>query len=254
MHPILLQFGPFTLYSYGAFCTLGMLLGTLLIAWQLKWRVGTYDFLPSWILVLVLAGFLGARALNAFYHPQLFWASPLEFILSSGGLVLYGGFFAGIVAFYVLAQRSPYSLVTLADSFAPGVLLGVAFGRLGCFLAGCCYGTPCSIEALAVHYPSPHATLGMAMHAVQLYEAFGLLLLILWMLPVSKQRVWKGFNISLFFFGYGVLRFFMELLRGDKLLIDGQLSVSQWFSLLAVAIGLLLWMRSHREKNAYRLD
>jgi prolipoprotein diacylglyceryltransferase len=62
--------------------------------------------------------------------------------------------------------------------------------------------------------------------------------------------VWKGFNISLFFFGYGLLRFFMETLRGDKLLIDGQLSVSQWFSLLALAIGLVLWMRSHREMNA----
>lgn len=250
MYPILLQLGTFTIYSYGALCALGMLAGTLLIAWQLKRRVGTDDFLPSWILLIVFGAFLGSRGLNAFYHPELFWANPLQFMLSSGGLVLYGGFFGGLLAFYLLAKRSPYSIVTLADAFAPGVLLGVALGRIGCFLAGCCYGTPCAIDALAAHYPASHATFGIGVHAVQLYETFGLLALVVWMLPFSQKRVWKGFNISLFFFGYGLLRFFMETLRGDKLLVDGQLSVSQWFSLLALAIGLVLWMRSHREMNA----
>jgi len=250
MHPILFQFGNFTLYSYGLLVALGLFSGTALIAWQLKRRVGTNDFLPSWILVIMLSALFGSRSLSAFYHADLFWANPLQFMLSSGGLVLYGGFFGGILAFYLLARRSPYSIVTLADAFAPGVLLGVALGRIGCFLAGCCYGTPCPVDALAVHYPSHHATFGMGVHAVQLYEAIGLLAFVAWMLPFSQKRVWKGFNISLFFFGYGLLRFFMEALRGDKLLIDGQLSVSQWFSLLALAIGLVLWMRSHREMNA----
>lgn len=250
MHPILFQFGNFTLYSYGLLLALGMLSGTALIAWQLKRRVGTYDFLPSWILVIMLSALVGSRSLSAIYHPELFWANPLNFIFSSGGLVLYGGFFGGLLAFYLLARLSPYSIVTLADAFAPGGLLGVALGRIGCFLAGCCYGTPCAIDALAVHYPSHHATFGLGVHAVQLYETFGLLALVAWMLPFSQKRIWKGFNISLFFFGYGLLRFLMETLRGDKILIDGQLSVSQWFSLLAVAIGLLLWMRSHREMNA----
>ena len=246
MHPILFQFGQWTIYSYGAMVALGMIAGTSLIAWQLKWRVGTYNFLPTWIFVIMLIAFLGARGLNAFYHSAHFWANPLDFMLHSGGLVLYGGFLGGLLAFYVLAKRSPYSIVTLADAFAPGVLLGVALGRIGCFLAGCCYGTPCAINALAVHYPSTHVTLGLGVHAVQLYEVVGLLALVAWMVPISKNRIWKGFNISLFFFGYGLLRFFTESLRGDKILIDGQLSVSQWFSLLALAIGLVFWLRSHR--------
>jgi phosphatidylglycerol:prolipoprotein diacylglycerol transferase len=240
MHPILFQWGCFTLYSYGVMVALGMLVGTGIIAVQLKRRIGVNDFLPTWILIIMLSAFIGARSLHALYYPDLFWANPLAFMCSTGGLVWYGGFLGGLLAFLGLAYRSAYAVLPLADAFVPGVLVGLALGRVGCFLAGCCYGTPCLIEALAVHFPVGHPLYDVGVHPVQLYESLGALVLVGAMYLGGKHTSRAGLNMTIFLLGYGVLRFALEYLRGDKLMLAQTLSASQWMSLLAILAGLCL--------------
>lgn len=239
MHPILFQFMDLTVYSYGFMIALGMILGTIFIAKQLHKSVGDFEFLPIWILLMMIAAFLGARGLHAFYFPDLFWQNPLGFMLLNGGLVWYGGFIGGLMVFLLLAWRSRYSLWSLVDAFLPGVLLGLALGRIGCFLAGCCYGTICQIQQLAVKFPLHHPSLGQGVHPVQLYESFGaFLLMALMLVPISPHQ--RGRNALIFCIGYGLLRFGLEFLRGDKLIIHNTISASQWISLLFVVVGIIL--------------
>jgi phosphatidylglycerol:prolipoprotein diacylglycerol transferase len=241
MHPILFQFMDFTVYSYGCMIAVGMIFGTLLIARQLQKSVGDFEFLPTWIFLMMLSSFFGARGLHAFYFPDLFWQNPLQFILFGGGLVWYGGFIGGLMAFLLLAYRSRHSFWQLVDAFLPGVLLGLAFGRVGCFLSGCCYGTLCQIQGLAVQFPIHHPSVGQEVHPVQLYESMGAFLLMLVMLmPMSSYQ--RGRNAVIFCIGYGLLRFGLEFLRGDKLIVQDTLSASQWISLFFVLLGILLWI------------
>jgi len=247
MHPILWQGFGFALYSYGLLVGLGILSGTGLAYARMKKRFGNADFLIPWMIVVMIAAFFGARALHAVYFPDLFWEDPLRFIFKTGGLVWYGGFFAAFGTFLLLAWRSAYPALALTDALAPGALLGLAFGRIGCFLAGCCFGKPCATEWLAVRYPElAHPTHGLAVHPVQLYESAGALVLLGLTLLIEKKIKGDGLATGLFLAGYGVLRFILEMLRGDTIQVEA-LSASQWISIGSFIIGLILILLAMRK-------
>jgi phosphatidylglycerol---prolipoprotein diacylglyceryl transferase len=254
MHPILFQAMGLTFYSYGLMVGLGILAGTALILARLRQQVpAALPYALPWLAVTVLAGLIGARVFYAFYFPAHFLADPMAFLLSSGGMVWYGSLFSGIAALLIQICRARQPLLPVLDAMLPPALLGLALGRIGCFLAGCCYGQPCPTAWYAVHYPATHATQGIGVSPVQLMEsggALGLLGLIIaverWMPALPGQAI-AGRSTGLFCVGYAVLRFLLETQRGDALLFS-TLSASQWMSVFLGGIGTLLLLRSTRSK------
>jgi phosphatidylglycerol:prolipoprotein diacylglycerol transferase len=175
-----------------------------------------------------------------------------------GGLVFYGGFIAAAAAGYFYSKKHGVSVPVLADCLSPALAMGQAIGRWGCFFAGCCYGKPTLLPwGVSFSDPASLAPLNVNLHPVQVYEAVGsvAISLILWRLFVKKPHWAPGQIFWLYVLLYGILRFFMEMLRGDER--GGQwanLFPSQMIAIAAVLVSSSLLIAHHaspEEKTAH---
>jgi phosphatidylglycerol:prolipoprotein diacylglycerol transferase len=206
----------------------------------------------------VVVALVGAKVLMILTDFSYFAANPREIfsysMLMAGG-VFYGGFLAALffTIWYVRVQK--LSFWRLTDVLAPAVALGQSVGRLGCFSAGCDYGTRTSLP-WGVVFTSRFANevagvpLGVRLHPTQLYESLATLVifaLLLWRFPRRK----RDGEIFLSYLGlYAVARFFLEFLRGDEdrgFVFHHLLSTSQFIALLVlVGVGVVfVWRRAH---------
>ncbi len=140
-----------------------------------------------------------------------------------------------------------------ADLFSPPIALGLFFGRIGCFLAGCCYGKETSLPwGITFTNPNSLAQLNIPLHPTQLYEAAGGLAIFFILIWKAKQKTFDGQIFWLFLFVYSVLRFFIEMVRGDPrgFVFQNLLSTSQGIgALLAiVSIFMLFYLKKHRRR------
>ena len=248
------------LFGYGFFVLLGFLCGTALaqrrlraVGWppDLAFRVG------FWIL---LAGVVGARAFFLAQHGGDGFAGKsvvqgLGYIvnLPDGGLVLYGGVIAGTLAYlaFCFAMRLPP--LRLADILTPSVLVGIAFGRLGCLMNGCCYGDVCTLP-WAITFPelSPAYVMminrgfllpgeTVPLHPTQVYSTISATLLAVATSLYFWRRNGDGSVVALGLVGYALHRFLVEFLRGDELgQLGTGLTISQLISLGIAALGVAL--------------
>ena len=177
--------------------------------------------------------------------PALFSARYL-----TGGFVFYGGLLGALGAVGLFCRRRKLAFGPLGADLVPAVPLFHAFGRVGCFLAGCCYGIPAPAGWWGVTFSQALlAPNGVALVPVQLYEAAGCLLLFL-LLDRLARRGWSGGQLLPVYLSlYGAFRFLLEFLRGEGARgFWGPLSTSQWVALatLAAALPVLLWQQSKR--------
>ena len=194
-----------------------------------------------------------ARACHAIERDCFAWA---EFW--NGGLAYYGGLIVASVAGIRFLRREGFPVGKGVDIVGAVLPLGLFFGRLGCFLGGCCFGLP-SHSALAVVFPggSPasyeQAELGLLrdkglpslpVYPTQLYEALGCLALAAWLLLRTQPRKrFDGQVLLSFLIGYAVLRFALEFIRADDRGVFFGLSTSQWIGLGSVIACAAIWQR-----------
>jgi len=240
MHPVLWSFGPVHLYSYGMMLAIGFL-AAMAVAERRAQAAGLDPHRIQTLGLLALAaGLLGARIGYVLLNLPLFLDHPGEiFRVDHGGLVFYAGFAAGIIAgiLYILKAKLPLG-VTL-DLMIPSVVLAHAFGRVGCFLNGCCYGKPSSLP-WAVVFPGDV----VARHPTQLYEAAALVAIFFFLRRVARRSAPPGTVVLVYGLAYGTWRFFVEFLRGDNPIVGGGLTMFQWWSIALVLVcGLILPFR-----------
>ena len=175
MIPELFHAGPFHLRSYGVMMAIAFLVGTWLGLREARRLSLDEDKLVNVILLTLVASILGARALYVIEHLAEFrreWGDV--FALWQGGLTLYGGIVAGTLVGLGSARRMGLPRWVVADALTPSLALGTMFGRVGCFLNGCCYGRPTTLP-WGVHFPpGSFATLEFGdtpVHPSQLYNA-----------------------------------------------------------------------------------
>lgn len=242
MHPVL--FGP--VKSYGLLLAVSFLVGIGLSVRRGRPRGLTPDLVIDISFGVLVSSLIGVRLAYVLTHLGEFDPWYRAFYVWDGGLVLHGGVLLAILTVWWLCRRRGVPFLLLADVLAPGVALGIGITRIGCFLAGCCFGAPTG-GACAVHFPlaSPAGRVfgSAGLHPAQLYSSaagflvFGLLLL--W----ERRPARTGATFGRFLFLYGATRFGLEFWR----YIDPEsrawlgLSDDQWISLaLVVAGGLLL--------------
>lgn len=269
MYPELIHFGDFPIHTYGVLLA-AALLAALFVAARLARRDGLpperiYD-LGVWILI---AGLVGSKLLLFFVDPE-YRADPLRFFsldfLRSGG-VYYGGFLGGLAAAAWLIRRHKLDFWKTVDALAPGVALGQAIGRQGCFAAGCCYGKPTNLP-WGIHFTAAgHANTGVPiydefghdlyLHPTQLYESFVMLAVFLLLYWLHGHKRFNGQVFITYAAVYAFLRFLIEFFRGDfRGSVAGVndalgISTSQLISLL-VGIGamIFLFVRLRQTKTA----
>lgn len=249
MHPILFQIGPVIIYTYGFLVFLGVLSGYFVCVRAAR-RQGiekkTFSDIFFWVIV---AAFLAARIVYVFVEFDSFQSDPFGVLFSRSGFVFYGGVIGAILALYFLSKRYKLGFLTLTDIFCLGVPLGHAFGRLGCFFYGCCYGRPTELLC-GVRFPpdSPAGASGLKVLPVQLFEAGALLLIFAVLLALNRRKRFTGQIVLSYFLLYGITRFILEFFRGD---FRGEvlfLSTSQFFSLVGVLAGVFLWKKWSRRR------
>ena len=244
MHPIAFQLGPLTIHWYGIFIATAFLVGV----WTANRRGLRYGLDPQRIsdlaMWLLVGGIIGARALHVIsYWDAEFKGKPLLeiFKIQNGGLVFYGGFIGAAVAGTIFAAWRKLPWLKTADALAPSIALGSVFGRIGCLMTGCCYGTRCDLP-WAIRFPEEHETHGLLVHPTQLYDSFANLLLYLGLAWLYRRKKYDGQVFAVFLIGYAVLRSTVELFRGDYQAgeIHAGLTPGQLVSVGIVAVGIAL--------------
>ena len=259
MHPILLHIGPLTIHTYGALYALGIFTAVALSEYLYRRDGGEPETIIDLALPVVIGILIGARALFIIVEYEYYLRNPMEIImLWKGGLVFYGGLMGGALAFIITARVKKLELWHLADTVAPGVALGHALGRLGCFFAGSCYGSPTDVP-WAVIYSDPNSLardiIGVPVHPTQLYSAAFLTLLSAILVFIGSRSAFRGQVIASYGILYGTFRFFIEFLRGDPrgtvALADIALSTSQAASLVLVpfSIAAYIYLRRRGASN-----
>ena len=245
MYPILFKLGPFTVYTYGFFIFLGILFGYMAIAKEAVKRGIDRNVFSTIIFWTVIFGFLGAKILYILIEFNYFLKEPLSMIRS--GFVFYGGVISGITALYFLARKQEIKFLKLADITVVGLTLAHAFGRLGCFFYGCCYGRPTN-SFIGVLFPpdSPAGYLGVKLIPVQLISSFFLFLLFLVLLRLKQHKKFDGQITLYYIFLYSIFRFIIEFFRGDPRGMIFSLSTSQFISLILIVISIFFWIALRR--------
>ena len=228
MHPILFQFGWLKLPSYGLMVASGYLAGIYYIFRKAEAAGLKKEDLSDLVFYSVLGGMLGAKLFYAATYWGSFGDSSADrfvYLLRNFryGFVFYGGLIGGSAGFFLTARKKKMPWPRAADVFAPALSLGHAFGRIGCFMAGCCYGSP-TMCALGVTFTDPASEvnpryLGVPVHPTQLYEAAGNIVIFL-ILNAALNRTFKGklptgAVLGIYALLYSMLRFSLEFLRGD---------------------------------------
>ena len=251
MYPQLLHYGRFFLPTYGFLVALGVLIG-LWISVRNSERLGI-DGDKAWNLgiLVVLCGIIGAKLLYVINEGMSLRDIFSIETLQAGG-VFSGGLIAAFIAAAWYVRRHHMPALGTCDAFAPGLALGHAIGRIGCFAAGCCYGKE-THHFWGVVFTNPLAKqitgtpLNVPLEPTQLFESAVELANFFFLMWLLKRRKFDGQVFGAFMFIYGVARFFLEFLRDDPgrgSVFGGAMSGTQLIAIgLVVAGGLIWWLR-----------
>lgn len=197
-------------------------------------------------LVIMMAGFIGARLTHVFYEEFEFYKSfPLEvFKFWKGGFVYFGGFALAFICVLIYLKQKKETFLKWADFFTPYLSLSYALGRLGCFFEGCCYGSYCELP-WAVNQQ----------HPTQLYMLLSEAILLFSLIQIRTQlKSWfttQGNFFLSWVIGHAACRFIIENYRADD---RGQiilhLSISQWISACLMIIGLYYLIHNNNSENS----
>src|ERR1044071_4546755 len=177
MHPILFRIGTWPVYSYGVLLALAYLAGLQLAVVRAR-RAGLDGAKVMDLgIYLIIAALIGAKLMLIAVDFNYFRHQPRELLsLVRAGGVFYGGVIAARLVGLWLVRRYQLPAWTVADLAAPGIAIGHIVGRLGCLMAGCCYGKPTTVP-WAITFTNPVASLNVGtplqvpLHPTQLYDA-----------------------------------------------------------------------------------
>ena len=250
MHPYLFHIGSWGQPTYGLLVAFGMLSG-LVVLFRLS-RLQGLDPDKMWntAFLAIFSGVIGAKLLMFLVDFGYYSKHPAEIFslgtLQAGG-VFSGGLVLALAVCWWYMRRNNIPFLRAADCFAPGLALGHAFGRIGCFAAGCCYGHPTHVP-WAVVFTNPTSQvdvnlLGVPIHPTQLYEMiveFANFALLYWLI---KRKRFEGQIVGTYMFIYGIARFFLEFLRGDpgRGEVFGIITGTQLIAIGLVIAGGILW-------------
>jgi phosphatidylglycerol:prolipoprotein diacylglycerol transferase len=224
------------------------------MAWQGNKLFGlTFDQSNSLFILLVLAGVIGGKLFLIFEDPSFYLTNPKK-LASGSGFVFYGSFLLAIPTMLWFFKKNKVPTLPMLDVMAVVTCIVHGFGRIGCFMAGCCYGKP-TTSMLGVIFIDPTCQaepLNTPLHPTQLYEA-GFIFIILTMLLIFKNRKqFDGQFFLVYLIAYAMGRGVLEFVRGDLergFVINGILSNSQLTSLIIVSIALYFYVKLKRNAN-----
>jgi phosphatidylglycerol:prolipoprotein diacylglycerol transferase len=251
MHPVLFTIplaGGLKVHAYGLMVAVGFLAALAWVRRQARHEGVSPQAMTDLAFWLMIAAIVGSRIAFIIVDWRYYVRDPFAALrIWEGGLVFYGGLIGCILTAWYYLRRHQLNFWQVADIFMPGVALGHAFGRIGCFLAGCCYGKTCDARAwYAVTFPGLPESLappGVPLYPTQLIESAANFLVFALLAWRSRKKAFDGQILLLYLITYAILRGAIELLRGDRergFVLQGWLSTSQLISLILLVAALLV--------------
>ena len=256
MYPIAFKIGSLSIHWYGIMAACGFMIASWLLERNRDYAKLSKDQCATLLIIAMIAGILGARI---FYVVQFFHQYQDNlikiFFIHEGGLVFYGGFILAFASIIFYTRKNYLDSIRVLDVFAPAMATAHGFGRIGCFLNGCCFGR--ATESFW-GVTAPQETLlymqtgGLPVHPVQLLEAGeNLLFAVLYFYLVRKAP--RGVAVATYLLSYGILRFINEFARGDHKLIMNLFTPAQLIGVFLIAGGgtmLFVFLRRKEQKSA----
>lgn len=261
MYPELFNFGEFTLHSYGFFIGLGTYLSFLFLSKSLNKSLSIpEDDIVKLFLLLIIVSFVGGKVFFYLEDFSFYVENPKYFIRNIGnGFVFYGSLIFTIPTMILFFKKQKWPVWEVLDHMAITVCIVHLFGRIGCFMAGCCYGLPTDLP-WGITYSNPICAadpLNVPLHPTQIYEVMMILCIGLFLFYLLKYK--HQFNGQIFLtylILYSIGRSIIEVYRGDVargFIVDDWISHSQGISIVLIVITVFIYLnkRKEKEKNNY---
>ncbi len=248
MNKIAMSIGPFSVTWYSICILTGIIIASILICKESKKFNISIDFVLNLIFWCVIFGLLGARIYYVLFNLDYYLMYPSEIIkVWNGGLAIHGGIIAGIITLIIYCKKNNVNVLRMTDIATPGVILAQAIGRWGNFFNAEAHGGIVSKSFLqSLHIPkfiiNGMYINGNYYHPTFLYESFFCVIGFLILFFFRKTKKTKlGNTTALYLIWYGIVRFFVESLRTDSLML-GNLKMAQVISLIMIVIGIIMFI------------
>jgi phosphatidylglycerol:prolipoprotein diacylglycerol transferase len=255
MHPILVKIGPITIHTYGFLLAVGVLSAIGLCLVLAKKQGLDTKVLADFIFYTILVGLVGAKLFLLVTEFKYYSSHPgqIKDLITSAG-TFYGGLICGglFAAWYI--RKHKMNFMVLGDIMGPAIALAHFFGRMGCFMAGCCWGREAHHCAVAVEFTSKETStgvpLGTPLYPTQLVESILNLINFIILMILYRGKKFSGQVFSIYIFNYSIIRFFVEFFRGDDdrgYVFGGMdhpftsLSVPQLISIIGIITAIILY-------------
>ncbi len=249
----LFSIGPVTVHGYGLMIAIGIIVSVVMATHRAKKKSMSDDVVMNIAIIGVAAGFVGAKLLYVIVEFNNFLKNPLA-VLGSEGFVVYGGIIAGVTAVIVYCKIKKIIFLEYFDLTAPSIAIAQGFGRIGCFLAGCCYGKQTESFIGVVFPEGSFAPAGVKLYPTQLISSAGDFLITIILLLYTKKAKHTGNVGAMYLMLYGVGRFLVEFLRSDERGAVGYLSTSQFISIGIMIVAIFMFIKNRKLNSSLKCD
>ena len=237
----LFSIGPFTVYGYGLMIAIGILAAYV----TAEYRAKKYGLDPDKIFYLVIwavvGGFAGAKVLYFLTRLKDIMENPRVLLDLADGFVVYGGIIGGIFSAMAYCKIEKLPFLKYFDLVMPSVALAQGFGRIGCFLAGCCYGRETDSALGIVFHNSSYAPNGVKLLPTQLISSGLDFMLCIVLILLDRKKKGDGQIAGAYLVLYSIGRFILEFYRGDLIRGNvGALTTSQFIAIFVALAGVIL--------------
>ena len=248
----LFRIGPFVGYSYGLMIGIGVIAAFLVGEYRAKKKGLDADLIFPLAVWCLIGGILGAKVL---YYITIFpdiIADPSIVLNVADGFVVYGGIIFGILAGFLYTRKRKVNFWQYFDLVMPSIALAQGFGRLGCLMAGCCYGVETDSWFHIIFHDSSYGPNGVALVPTQIISSALNFLHFFFLIWFARKRRPAGQVAGLYLTCYSIGRFILEFYRGDlERGSVGVFSTSQFISLFLVVAGVAIFFAAPKNKCAF---
>jgi len=241
MRIILFEIFGIQIKSYGLMIAIGIIVAASLFINKGKKKGFDEDSLLNLIIFAIIGGMLGGKGLFIITEFKNIIKEPSILLNFGYGFVIYGAIGGGALAMYLYCKKKNWNIIKMLDMTVPGLAIAQGFGRIGCFLAGCCYGAETTLP-IGVKFPKGSlAPAGICVQPTQIYSSIFDFLLGFFLLYYSKKERKNGKVMGLYLIIYSIGRFLVEFLRDDQRGSVGVLSTSQFISIFTLVLGIIIF-------------
>jgi len=250
MRIILFEVFGIQIKSYGLMIAIGIIVAATLFINKGKKKGFNEDSLLNLIIFAIIGGMIGGKGLFIITELKNIIKDPSILLNFGYGFVIYGAIGGGALAMYLYCKKKKWSIIEMLDMTVPGLAVAQGFGRIGCFLAGCCYGAETTLP-IGVKFPKGSlAPAGIDVHPTQIYSSVFDFLLGFFLLYYSKKERKNGKAIGLYLIIYSIGRFLVEFLRDDQRGSIGIFSTSQFIAIFTLVLGIIIFNNHKIVKGA----